>query len=185
MILGYLSTISEWKQWMKAGMPAIDETTPFNKHTDYNRCRIDSPNGPLTLTIPVQKYEGKSCKIGDVMISEHGDWRHKHWHALSYTYFNSPYFEYYQDDFHPIYFGNQQRLVDFNIQLNSLIVELLGLSSLKSPILSARWGEKTSHRGNTSETNYYQVFAHKHGFIPNLSIIDLLFNMGPEAILTL
>jgi hypothetical protein len=119
------------------------------------------------------------------MISEHGDWRHKHWHALSSTYFNSPYFEYYQDDFHPIYFGNQQRLVDFNIQLNSLIVELLGLSNLQSPILSTQWGKKTSHRSNTLETNYYQVFAHKHGFIPNLSIIDLLFNMGPEAILTL
>ena len=175
MTLGYLSAISEWKKWISAGMPVMDESVPFNKHTDYNRCQIDSPNGPLTLTIPIQKYEGKSCRIGDVMMSEHGDWRHKHWHALSSTYFNSPFFEYYQDDFKLIYFGNQRRLVDFNTQLNQLIIELLSLKSLKQSI----------YNNQHSTTQYYQVFAHKHGFITNLSIIDLLFNLGPEAILTL
>ena len=175
MILGYLAPISEWKRWIVAGMPVMDESVPFNKHTDYNRCQIDSPNGPLTLTIPVQKYEGRSCPMLDVIMSEHGDWRHKHWNALSSTYFNSPYFEYYQDDFHPIYFGNQKRLIDFNTQLNQLIVELLDLKSLKQSTVNYQ----------QSTINYYQVFAHKHGFIPNLSIIDLLFNMGPEAILTL
>ena len=137
-MLGYLSPISHWQQWIAAGMPALDGSVPFNKHTDYNRCRIDSPNGPLTLTIPIkrakgegQRATGEGCTIGDVMLSEHGDWRHKHWHALASTYFNSPYFEYYQDDFHPIYFDHQERLVDFNDQLNRLIVELLNIESLK------------------------------------------------------
>ena len=175
MTLGYLSPISEWKRWITAGMPAMDESVSFNKHTDYNRCQIDSPNGPLTLIIPVQKYEGRSCPIGNVTLSEHGDWRHKHWHALASTYFNSPYFEYYQDDFQPIYFGQQQRLVDFNAQLNQLIVELLGLKSLPLSTFNFQF----------STQPYYPVFAHKHGFIADLSIIDLLFNMGPEAILTL
>ena len=54
-MLGYLSPISHWEQWIAAGMPALDGSVPFNKHTDYNRCRIDSPNGPLTLTIPIKK----------------------------------------------------------------------------------------------------------------------------------
>jgi hypothetical protein len=174
-MLGYLSPISHWQQWIAAGMPALDDSILFNKHSDYNRCRIDSPNGPLTLTIPVQKYEGKSCPLGNVRISEHGDWRHKHWHALSSTYFNSPYFEYYQDDFRPIYFGQQEKLIDFNIQLRQLIVELLGLESLNLSTLNSK----------VLTLNYYQVFAHKHGFIADLSIIDLLFNMGPESLVLL
>lgn len=186
-MLGYLSPISHWQQWIAAGMPALDDSVPFNKHTDYNRCRIDSPNGPLTLTIPIksakgkgQRAKGEGCTIGDVMLSEHGDWRHKHWHALASTYFNSPYFEYYQDDFHPIYFDHQERLVDFNDQLNRLIVELLNIESLKES------GFKIQDSGFKFKVpSYYQVFAHKHGFIADLSIIDLLFNMGPEAILTL
>lgn len=175
MIFGYLSPISEWKQWIADGMPALDDSISFNKHTGYNRCRIDSPNGPLSLTIPVQKYEGKSCPIGEVMMSEHGDWRHKHWHALSSTYFNSPFFEYYQDDFRPIYLGNQKRLVDFNAQLNHLIVQLLNIKTLNLSTLNH----------HLSTIQYYQVFAHKHGFIADLSIIDLLFNMGPESLLWL
>ena len=183
MILGYLAPISEWKRWIVAGMPVMDESVPFNKHTDYNRCQIDSPNGPLTLTIPVQKYEGKSCPMAEVVMSEHGDWRHKHWHALSSTYFNSPFFEYYQDDFQPIYFGHQQRLVDFNTQLNLLIVELLDLKSLQDSRFKD--SQLSIFNFQLSSGPYYQVFAHKHGFIPNLSIIDLLFNMGPEAILSL
>jgi len=156
-------------------MPALDDSILFNKHSDFNRCRIDSSNGPLVLTIPVQKYEGKSCPLGKVRISEHGDWRHKHWHALSSTYFNSPYFEYYQDDFRPIYFGQQEKLIDFNIQLRQLIVELLGLESLNLSTLNSK----------VLTLNYYQVFAHKHGFIADLSIIDLLFNMGPESLVLL
>ena len=174
-MLGYLSPISHWQQWIAAGMPALDDSILFNKHSDFNRCRIDSSNGPLTLTIPVQKYEGKSCPLGNVRISEHGDWRHKHWHALSSTYFNSPYFEYYQDDFRPIYFGQQEKLIDFNIQLRQLIVELLGLESLNLSTLNSK----------VLTLNYYQVFAHKHGFIADLSIIDLLFNMGPESLVLL
>ena len=175
-MLGYLSPISHWQQWIAAGMPALDDSIPFNKHSDLNRCRIDSPNGPLTLTIPVRKFEGKSCPLGEVCISEHGDWRHKHWHALASTYFNSPYFEYYQDDFRPIYFGQQERLVEFNAQLNTLVAELLNVEALN---------HSTLHSSRSTLHAYYQVFAHKHGFIADLSIIDLLFNMGPESLLLL
>ena len=193
-MLGYLSPISHWQQWIVAGMPALDDSILFNKHSDYNRCRIDSPNGPLTLTIPVQKYEGKSCPLGNVRISEHGDWRHKHWHALSSTYFNSPYFEYYQDDFRPIYFGQQEKLIDFNIQLRQLIVELLDLKYIQRSKVEGQRSKVEGQLstllplkgvGGSSTFKYYQVFAHKHGFIADLSIIDLLFNMGPESLVLL
>lgn len=183
-MLGYLSPISHWQQWIAAGMPALDDSIPFNKHSDLNRCRIDSPNGPLTLTIPVRKFERKSCPLSEVCISEHGDWRHKHWHALASTYFNSPYFEYYQDDFRPIYFGQQERLVEFNAQLNTLVAELLNLEALNLPTLHSSRSTSLPFEGE-SERAYYQVFAHKHGFIADLSIIDLLFNMGPESLLLL
>ena len=170
-MLGYLSPISYWKQWIAEGMPTLDETILFNKHSGYNRCCIDSPNGPLTLTIPIQKFEGNSCSLGKVHISEHGDWRHKHWHALSSTYYNSPFFEYYQDEFRPIYFGHQEHLIEFNTQLNNLIIKLLDKEFL----------QRSNLKYKSSTLQYYQVFAHKHGFIADLSIIDLLFNMGPES----
>lgn len=186
MTLGYLSSINNWRQWIASGMPAADDTDLFSKHTDYNRCVIDSPNGPLTLVLPVQKFKGKSCKLTDVLISSHGNWRHKHWHALESTYFNSPYFEFYQDELQSVYFGKQERLIDFNAQLNTLLIDMLGLSSLDYTDI-----EIFKNRIHPSFTNrkkyesYYQVFAHKHGFISGLSIIDLVLNMGSESVLYL
>lgn len=172
MSTGYLSSISWWSKWIAEGMPETDNDVSFRKHVDMNSCVIDSPNGSLTLTIPIRKWVGKSCKLKDVRISEHGDWRHKHWHALESTYYNSPFFEYYQDDFRNIYLAKQEFLVDFNAEMLSKVVDLLDLRNVR-----------VSCRPELRLAEYYQVFAFKHGFISDLSIIDLLFNMGPESLI--
>lgn len=174
MTTSYLPPISWWHQWITEGMPLFADDAIYRKRGGMNHCTIDSPNGPLTLTIPIEKPVTPHIQVSEVRLSEHGDWRHKHWHALQSTYYNSPYFEYYQDQFLPIYEGHQERLVEFNAQLIQTVSHLMGLDTIEPERLKQM---------QSSKSTYYQVFAHKHGFVPNLSIIDLLMNMGPESLL--
>lgn len=171
--LGYLPHVSWWMNWIANGMPEMDGDIMFDKRLRLNRCTIDSPNGPLVLTVPIQQMGNKALPLRSVRISEHGDWRHKHWHALESSYYKSPYFDYYQDDFRRIYEGNQELLMDFNTDLFRLVVDLLDLRNVS---IYCDAGQPLSE--------YYQVFSYKHGFITDLSIVDLLFNMGPESLIT-
>ena len=182
----------------------VEAWESFHKQTYRNRCLIDSPNGVLALTIPVEKPEDGSRLIRDLHISDHGNWRHQHWQALTSSYFNSPFFEYYQDDFAPFYEKRYAFLLDFNEALTEKCCELIDISPrihrtesyLASSTGEMRGGDldfrdtispKVPFGSDSafSPVPYYQVFASRHGFLPNLSIVDLLFNMGPESILVL
>ena len=181
----YLPPIS-WFAHLWTGEPIfIEQYENFQKQTIRNRCTIDSPNGPLHLTIPVDKSNftaGGKCLMKDVRISTHSDWQHQHWYALETTYFNSPFFEYLQDDFRPFYEKKWDFLMDFNEALIAKCCELLDIhTSLQ---------RTEDYAGITPITDapskpYYQVFQQKHGFLPNLSVIDLIFNMGNESIILL
>lgn len=179
-----------------------DRGEHFVKQTYRNRCYISTPNGPLPLTIPVvREGNGAHTPMRDVRISSHGNWRHLHWNALVSAYENSPYFEYYADDFHPFYERSYEFLVDFNAELQILVLDLLQLTpqistspdyirvldlpeatDLRTLISPKRQlNDDTSFHAQT----YYQVFQQRTGFLPNLSIVDLLFNLGPESRLIL
>lgn len=190
----YLPPIS-WFAAFKSGEPiAIEVCENFQKQSLRNRCYIDSPNGKLALSIPVDKSnfllpeDGKGgspkCLTKDVRISHQLDWRHQHWQAFETSYFNSPFFEYLQDDFHYIYNKEWKYLVDLNEALIQKCLELLELDnsvSRTNEYQGLTITDKELKVGNTEQKSYYQVFQQKHGFLPNLSILDLLFNMGPEA----
>ena len=181
----YLPPIS-WFAHLLTGEPIfIEQHENYQKQTIRNRCTIDSPNGPLHLTIPIDKSNfatsGK-CLMKDVRISTHSDWQHQHWYALETTYFNSPFFEYLQDDFRPFYEKKWNFLMDFNETLTAKCCEFLDIH----PTLrrtEAYTGIAPMKDFPTKP--YYQVFQQKHGFLPNLSIIDLIFNMGNESIILL
>ena len=137
----------------------------------------------------------------DIRISDHGNWRHLHWNAIESAYNSTPYFEYYKDDFRPFYEKKYEFLADFNEELCQLVCKLIDIQ----PCIERTSEYKTEF--TTEETDfreiiqpkkdfriadpefvphpYYQVFDSKLGFLPNLSIIDLLFNMGPESLLVL
>ena len=158
---------------------------------------IASEGGPKALCVPVDRHLPQHSPIRDLRISDHGNWRHLHWQALVSAYENSPYFEYYADDFRPFYEKKIEFLVDFDEQIRAKVCELLGLNvevSLTEKWESAPQGEDfrmiISPKGGNADCNfqpkpYYQVFADRSGFLPDLSIADLLFNMGPEAVFTL
>lgn len=167
----------------------IEQYDNYCKQTYRNRCHIATANGVQTLTIPVVKSDGPKQLMKDVRISDHGDWRKQHWNALESAYMNSPFFIYYADDFRPFYEKKYDFLLDFNMELTRVILDLahIGVSMDLTGTYSRNIDGMSDLRGLAEPqetavpfTPYWQVFRQKHGFIPNLSAVDLLFNMGPE-----
>ena len=140
--------------------------------------------------------------IRDVRISDHGNWRHLHWNALVSAYGESPFFEYYQDDIRPFFENRWDYLFDFNEAIREKMCELLDIQPKVSFTQSWKDSDDSEYSENSDFSDYreainpkhpqpdpdfepksyYQVYQQKHGFLPNLSILDLLFNMGPESI---
>jgi hypothetical protein len=178
----YLAPVSHYSALFRAKEGVqLDVNDRYRKQTFRNRCMIDSPQGALALSIPVEK-PAPHALMRDIRISDHGNWRHLHWNALQSSYRQSPFFEYYADDFAPFYEKKWEFLADFNEDLLRLICSLIDIDT---PI-----SRTTAYAGEQSvfspiEKPYYQVFARKHGFLQDLSIVDLLFNMGPEGMLWL
>lgn len=195
----YMAPVALYAKLYSATGLLIDGDTPFVKQTFRNRCMIAAENGPLSLNIPVV-HDGGRTAMRNVRISEHGNWRRQHWNAIVSAYRNSPFFDYYADDFAHFYEEHDGFLMDFNMRLHSTVCELLGLDR-EIRILTAEEikehtaadvcdmrhiAEPKALAACTVNTQpYYQVFTQRHGFLPNLSIADLLFNMGPEGLITL
>lgn len=197
----YLAPVEYYAKLYSYKKVFIEQYDHYIKQTYRNRCIIASADGPLSLSIPTEKPETLKCPMKDIRISDHGKWRHLHWNAIESAYNNTPFFEYYQDDFHPFYEKKYSFLFDFNEQLCELICELIDITpsisrtdEYKQNFLSHEHDfRNVIHPKRNDAINYpsfispsyYQVFESRHGFLPNLSIIDLLFNMGPESLLIL
>lgn len=159
---------------------------------------IPTTNGPLSLTIPTN--HNTSLAMKDIRISDHANWRHVHWNALLSAYGESPFFEYYQDDIRPFFEKKYEFLFDFNMETTEKMIELLDIrpkiSITEAYIQSKELKENDEIKdfrdairpkkplpdAEFAPKRYYQVYEQKHGFQPNMSILDLLFNEGNEAI---
>lgn len=195
----YLAPVEYYSKLLK-GDVYIEQHENYIKQTYRNRCTILSANGPMALSVPIESAGGKKCPIRDVRIADHGNWRHLHWNALISAYNSTPFFEYYQDDFRPFYEKEYKYLFDFNEELRNLICQLIDIDTstiqYTDEFLLEVEGEdcrsKISPKMDWRVTDpdfesipYYQVFEHRFGFTENLSILDLLFNMGNESLLVL
>ena len=197
----YLAPVEYYVKLLTYDKIFIEQYDHYLKQTYRNRCTIAAPDGPLALTVPIVKPNTPKCFMRDIRISDHGNWRHLHWNALESAYNHTAFFEYYKDDFRPFYEKKYEFLMDFNEALCRLICSLIDLQ----PDLTRTSEYRTSFGPNEddfrerihpkkdfrteddafSPCSYYQVFQEKLGFLPNLSIVDLLFNMGPESLLVL
>ncbi len=164
----------------------------------HHRYRIDGPNGVQTLTVPlVGSTNNMMTPMRDVLISEHGDWRRLHWGALFSAYGRSPYFDYVADDLSRVINGSQRYLHEFNRQLHEVIVEFMDLplttryldagEEIEETVedLRGRIGTKKPDTLPIRSIPYYQMWTGQQGFRQDLSILDLMMNMGREGIFTL
>lgn len=195
----YLAPVEYYTKLLTEDVVYIEQCENYNKQSYRNRCTIASPTGEIALSIPIEKPESQKALTRDIRISDHGNWRHLHWYAILSYYNSTPFFEYYQDYFRPFYEEKFEFLFDFNEQLRTMICELIDINptikytdSYEKEFGGQDFRETIHPKKNWREVSqnfeparYYQVFEQKLGFIPNLSIIDLLFNMGPESLLVL
>ena len=190
----YFGPIQWYQKLYRAEHVVIEQWESFQKQTYRNRCLIATTQGIQALTVPVVR--GETSLMKDIRISDHGNWRHLHWNALQSAYGESPFFEYYQDDIRPFFTQRWDYLFDFNEAIRQKMCELIDISPQVS--LTGSFQPKADHDfreainpkhpapdADFESRPYYQVYQQKHGFLPNLSILDLLMNTGPESILYL
>jgi hypothetical protein len=191
--MAYLGPIAYYNALEKANTVLLEQYEYYEKQSYRNRCNIAGPNGVLSLSIPVQKKTGDKTLIRDIRISEHGEWQMQHWKSIESAYNSTPFFEYYKDDIIGFYHKKWNFLWDFNLEMQATILDLLELEpsikftseyniKLKDNCLDLRQSFHPKKENlHISNTPYYQIFEQRFGFQPNLSIIDLLFNMGNES----
>ena len=188
----YFPNIHQFTQIIKANNILFEVSDNYQKQTFRNRTYIYGANGKLGLFIPVIHTHKNRELFKDVKISYDSNWMDLHLKSLQSAYRSSPYFEYFEDDFIKLYSEKEKFLADFNIKCIKLISNLLDLD-LDNKI-SGEYVEKTNDiidlrdlsnarkEKKIDTPKYIQVFESKHGYINNLSILDLLFSEGPNSV---
>ncbi|MGC1205067.1 MAG: WbqC family protein [Flavobacteriaceae bacterium] len=164
----------------------------FLKQTYRNRSYIYGANGKLAINIPVVHSQKKRQKYRDVKVFNEEKWQSLHWKSLLSAYSTSPFFEYYKDELEPLFGLKVDYILNFNLKCFEVVCDCLQLE-----LKTSKTETYQTEVNNTDDfrylvnakkeqsyhfDSYTQVFSNKHGFIPNLSILDLLFNEGPNAV---
>ena len=183
----YLAPISYYAILLQDPNCRIELNEHFIKQSIRNRCDIYGANGKLRLSIPKQRKGSSKTIIENLKISYRNNWQKQHWNAIESAYNSSPFFEYYKDDLKPFFEEKEEYLVNFNSKLQNAILSMLQQENIiKNTTEYLHKGDFFDLRNYTwklkNQEKYDQVFMEKQGFIPNLSILDLLFNLGPESI---
>lgn len=194
----YLGPIYLYSKILNVQEIGVEQYDTYMKQTYRNRCTILGANGMLSLSIPVVKTNGTKTLVKDVHIDYSTRWQSNHWRSICSAYNSSPFFEYYSDEFAPFYEKNFKYLIDFNNQILEMILDLLGMKN--KSVYTTNAYQKTIEDAIdfrdviTPKKDYLgadpmfilepytQTFDEKMEFVPNLSIVDLLCNKGPEAL---
>lgn len=188
----YFPNIAHFTAIVNADAVVFEMDDNFLKQTYRNRTYIYAANGKLALNIPVIHTQKNRQKYRDVKIFNEENWQNNHWKSLLSAYRTSPFFEYYEDELQPLFQIKADYILDYNLKCFEVICDCLqlDLNMSKSEIYQKTIENTLDFRplvnAKKEQTQtfdaYTQVFSDKHGFIPNLSILDLLFNEGPNAL---
>jgi hypothetical protein len=175
----------------------IEQWENYSKQSYRNRCNIYGANGALAISVPVVKATNKKVLTKDVKVSYDTNWQKLHWKGIESAYKSSPFYEYYIDDLERFFTQKWDYLLDFNLEIQAEICEILEIenkNALSDDFIPMQTPDFIDYRNmihpkaskeladaNFNPQAYTQVFGDKHGFIPNLSILDLIFNMGPDS----
>ncbi|AJA69142.1 WbqC family protein [Myroides odoratimimus] len=188
----YFPSISHFVAMLQADKITFEMEDNFQKQTNRNRAFIYSANGKQMLNIPIKHSKELKQKYKDVRIEHAFGWQKQHFKSLEAAYRTSPYFEYFEDEIRPIFEGKPEFMLDLNLQIHEVLCSCLGIDlpyeqtkdyhkEVSNDITDLRTlinGKKDTN----IYTPYIQVFDEKHGYLNNLSILDLLFNEGRHAI---
>lgn len=191
----YFPSIASFVGIANAETVTFEVCDNYQKQTYRNRTHIYGANGKLSLTVPVIYTQKNRQLYKDILISDDSNWQDLHWKSIQSAYSGSPFFEFYQDDFQPLFTKKQQYLLDFNFKCLDIVYDSLQLpfNYETTQVFEQSVKDKIDYRDlvdNRKEKEqpfkpYIQVFDDKHGFISNLSILDLIFNEGPNAMMYL
>ncbi len=187
----YFPPISHYIAMVQAQSVTLEMEDNFQKQTNRNRMYIYSPNGVQLLNVPVKHSNEQHQKYKDVRIENDFGWQKNHFKSLEAAYRTSPFFEYFEDDFRPLFEKKHTYLMDLNLEIFELVNNSLGIT-IEAQKTTEYFHEVTEYtdfralvngkKDTTQIEPYTQVFNEKHGFINNLSILDLLFNEGRYAV---
>ena len=190
----YFGPIQWYQKLYRYDHCLIEQYDSYQKQTYRNRCVIATANGLQALTVPVEGTDEK-CVVKDLRISDHNQWWRVHWNALISAYNESPFFDYYADDIRPFFEKKYKFLIDFNEAICQKVCELIDIhpNIERTTDYQKQTDNMDDYRAVINAKHplvdsdfhprrYWQVFEGKHGFQANLSILDLLFNLGPESI---
>ena len=186
----YFGNIEYFFQLLRNETVIIDYHEPYQKQSYRSRCTIITANGLLNLSLPIERPKGKDSLISEVIISKADNWQKDHKKAIESAYRRTPYYEFYIDDIHEILESGESSLIKMNTKLTAYLIDKIGLTvDLKKSESQTAVSENDMRvllhpkKNNSFSTYHYiQTFEEKHGFQENLSILDLLFNEGPNAI---
>ena len=192
----YLGPVQYFTKFLLYDTIYLEVEENYQKQSYRNRCIILSANGVLPLTIPVTRDRPKEL-TRDIRIDNTLEWQKNHWTSIESAYSSSPFFEFLADDFFPFYHRTYHFLLDFVLGLQQVVLEILDIDvpvkqtsefvkqrddatdDLRDSIHPKKRMQKPDP--NFTPAYYHQVFHERYGFIPNLSILDLLCNEGPNA----
>lgn len=169
----------------------IDTTMRYDKRfKSVHRYSIAGTDGELRLTVPVSRPEGAfsegNLTWDRVTVSDHGRWWEVHMQALESAYSRTPYFEFYIDRFAHLFSPEHRPITDLVTDADRIIRDILGIAQAPdSPSTDVHDYRHTDFSGIAVQHGYWQIRADKYGFLPSLSVLDLIFNLGPEAPLLL
>ena len=184
--ISYLGPVAYYSVILQSEEIFIETKEHFIKQSLRNRCIIMGANGTQTLTIPKERKSSDKTLISDISISNQDNWQKLHWQSIVSAYNSSPFFEYYKDDLLTFYNTKHNTLFDFNLKISKTILELMQVEN-KLNFTSKFQKEfngldfRSSKFILKNQEEYQQVFCEKYSFVPNLSILDVLFNLGPET----